>query len=128
MIKRVLIGLICLISASAFAQSELFPAEFSLPSVMACPDALPTNDVNFCDSFRTSATCYCVASGVPSMFCKNVNTLYNRMISIFGSIASACAYQKYTPTQNCIDNWNCYMFGGLDSQGRACSSTQNSCQ
>lgn len=128
MIKRILIVFMGLMSVCASAYSEDFPIEVNMSAAYACPNALPTNDPNFCPSFRTAATCYCVASGVPSMLCQNMNTLYNRMISIFGSVQRACEYQKYAPTQICIDNWNCYMRGGLDSFGRPCSSNQMSCQ
>ncbi|WED41800.1 hypothetical protein [Legionella cardiaca] len=94
----------------------------------SCPNALPTNDANFCPSFKTAAICYCTASGLPSGVCQDMNVLYTRLIAYFGSIQKACEYQHYTSTQDCIDNWNCYLYGGVDSRGRLCSSTKRACQ
>ncbi|MCX7114678.1 MAG: hypothetical protein NTW08_02020 [Gammaproteobacteria bacterium] len=110
--KNILAVLLCLLSVSAFA----------------CPNALPTNDSEFCGSFKTAATCYCTASGLPGGMCQNMSALYKRMMVVFGSLQRACEYQHYTSVQDCIDNWTCYLIGGIDSQGRMCSSTQNACQ
>ncbi|MDP3559196.1 MAG: hypothetical protein Q8R79_02425 [Legionellaceae bacterium] len=96
--------------------------------VVACPKALPTEDVNFCASFKSVATCHCTASGLPLSLCQDMGILYQRMIIIFKSLEKACEYQKYTSAQDCIDNWNCYRRGGFDSQGHACSTTQLACQ
>ena len=93
-----------------------------------CSRALPTDDPNFCSSFRTAATCYCTSSGLPSGMCQDMNALYNRMMIVFGSLQKACEYQHHTSTQDCVDNWNCYAHGGTDSRGRACSSNQQPCQ
>lgn len=93
----------------------------------ACPDALPTNDPGFCASFKSVATCYCTSSGMPNGMCQDTNAVYNRMLSMFGSLQRACEYQKYTSTQNCIDNWTCFLNGGVDSQGRTCSGTGAAC-
>ena len=94
----------------------------------ACSNALPTDNPNFCVSFKTAATCYCISSGLPAGMCQDMNALYNRMIGIFGTLQKACEFQKYTSVQDCMDNWNCYRFGGIDSRGRLCSSTKNPCQ
>ncbi|WP_173236757.1 hypothetical protein [Legionella antarctica] len=99
---------------------------FSL-SVFSCPGALPTDHVNFCASFRTAATCYCTSSGLPAGMCQDMTALYNRLIGVFGSLQKACEYQRYTTTQDCMDNWNCYRLGGIDSHGRLCSSNQLAC-
>ena len=120
MINRIFVIFICFFSVSAFAYSDALPA-------IACPNALPTNDVNFCSSFKSVATCYCTSSGLPSGMCQDVNALYNRMISVFGSLQKACEYQHYTSTQDCMDNWNCYRLGGVDSRGRLCSSNKKAC-
>lgn len=93
----------------------------------ACSSALPTNDPNFCASFKPVATCYCTSSGLPSRMCQDMNALYGRMILVFGSLQRACEYQKHTSTQNCLDNWSCYMYGGTDSQGNLCSSSGAAC-
>ena len=97
-------------------------------AVFACSTALPTDDINFCSSFKAVATCYCTSSGLPSSMCQDMNALYYRMIGVFGSLQSACAYQGYTSAQDCINNWSCYLYGGVDSTGRSCSSTQRACQ
>lgn len=97
-------------------------------SAFACSIALPTDDVNFCPSFKAVATCYCTSSGLPSGMCQDMQALYNRMLIVFGSLQRACEYQKYTGTQDCVDNWNCYLKGGIDSRGRICNSTQLPCQ
>ena len=96
--------------------------------MFACTNALPTDDSNFCSSFKAVATCYCTSSGLPSSMCQDMNALYYRMIGVFGSLQSACAYQGYTSAQDCINNWSCYLYGGVDSTGRSCSSTQRACQ
>ena len=97
-------------------------------SVFACTNALPTDNVNFCPTFKTAATCYCTSSGLPAGMCQDMSALYNRMIVVFGSLQKACAFQHYTSAQDCVDNWTCYLQGGKDSRGRACSSTQRPCQ
>ena len=112
MIKRIIVVLMYFFSMSAFS----------------CSNALPTNDVNFCPSFKSVATCYCTSSGLPAGMCQDMNALYNRMISVFGTLRKACEYQHYTSTQDCIDNWNCYRLGGIDSRGRLCSSNQQACK
>lgn len=100
---------------------------FSSFNVFACPDALPTNDANFCASFREVAICYCTISGLPVFLCQDITKLYNRMVAVFGSLENACAHQQYTSSQICLDNWNCYLHGGVDSRGNVCSSTGAAC-
>ena len=95
---------------------------------LACPNALPTDNINFCTSFKSAATCYCTSSGLPAGMCQDMSALYSRMVMVFGSLQRACEYQKYTTTQNCMDNWNCYLHGGRDSQAKLCSSTALACQ
>lgn len=110
---------------------KIFSAVFlclAIPAFAGCPNALPTNDVNFCSSFKYVATCYCTSSGLPGGMCKDMKALYNRMENVFGSLKKACEFQKYTTTQDCIDNWNCYLKGGVDSRKRSCSSTKKACE
>ncbi|HRD70376.1 MAG: hypothetical protein Q8M40_10820 [Legionella sp.] len=113
MMKKILILITCIFSISGFA---------------ACTNALPTDNPGFCPTFKTAATCYCTSSGLPSGMCQDMKALYNRMLSTFGSLQKACEFQHYTSTQDCMDNWNCYLFGGADSRGRLCSSTRKACQ
>ena len=110
--KKILVGFIYFFSISAFA----------------CPMAVPTNNVNFCASFKAVATCHCTSSGLPSGMCQDINALYNRMLIVFGSLQKACEYQHHTSTPICMDNWNCFLHGGVDSRGNVCSSTGMACQ
>lgn len=112
MIKRIAISAMLAFSFSAYS----------------CPNALPTDNVNFCSSFKSVATCYCTSSGLPSGMCQDMNQLYNRMVVVFGSLKKACEYQHYTTPQDCMNNWTCYRSGGVDSAGKQCSSTQRACQ
>ena len=97
-------------------------------SIVACPNALPTDHVNFCSSFKSAAVCYCTASGLPSALCQDMKSLYNRMVIVLGSLEKVCAYQHNSTTQECIDDWNCYLRGGVNSHGAACSSTRLACE
>lgn len=97
-------------------------------SALACDFAVPTDNPNFCPSFKAVAICHCTTSGLPAGICQDVNALYNRMLAVFGSLKRACEYQKFTTPQDCMDNWNCYLKGGVDSRGRLCSGTQKACQ
>ena len=99
---------------------------FSVAS-FACTNALPTDNPNFCSSFKTAAACYCALS-IPAPMCQDMNVIYNRMIAYFGTLQAACQFQKHTTTQDCIDNWNCYRQGGVDSRGRICSSSRLPCR
>jgi hypothetical protein len=114
MIRRIFAVLLCFFSVSTFA--------------FACNKALPTDNPNFCSSFKTAAICYCTSSGLPPMMCQDMKMLYARLISVFGSLQKTCEYQKHTSTQDCMDNWNCYRLGGVDSHGKACSSTRKACE
>ncbi len=116
MIRGFFAGLMCLLSFSVFSYGN------------PCGNAVPTNDLNFCASFKVVATCYCTSSGLPAGMCQDMNMLYARMVSVYGSLDKACAAQPYTTKQDCLDNWNCYRLGGVDSRGRICSSTRKSCQ
>jgi hypothetical protein len=108
-----------LISLSAFSYSGL--------AFSACPQALPNNTPGFCGSFRVSAQCHCSASGLPQGMCMNIKSIYDRMLSMFGSVQRACGYQHDTNLQNCIDDWSCYWSGGVTSENELCSGTGGSC-
>src|SRR3990167_11524562 len=86
------------------------------PTNSNCPLGLPDNDPKFCDYFREAAKCRCMASGLPEGMCNNMDLIFSRMISIYGSAERACQFQKDTSYQDCIDHVNCYRFGGSDSQ------------
>lgn len=114
MIKRIILITSCMISVSAYA-------------ISACPVATDTNTPQFCSTFKTAAICHCTSSGLPQGMCTDIKKIYDRMISMFGSLQRACEYQKDTTTQICIDDWNCYLHGGKDSKGRLCSGTGKPC-
>lgn len=92
-----------------------------------CAKALLPSHGQFCPSFKAVARCHCVSSGMPGSMCEDMDSLYDRMISVFETQKSACEYQKDTSTQNCLDSWNCYRLGGKDSKGKLCSATGKSC-
>ena len=112
MFKKIMVVFIFLFSATAFS----------------CPRAVPTNDPGFCASFKVAAACYCTSSGLPAGMCQDMRQLYARMISVFGSLNKACQYQGSTSVQDCLDNWGCYLRGGVNSNGTLCSSTGAACQ
>ena len=80
-----------------------------------CPFATPASDPAFCKSFHLAAECRCTNSGLPRGMCANMNLLYNRMISMFGSVERACQFQRDTSFDMCMEDWRCYRLGGVDS-------------
>ena len=131
MMKKITLLVSCLlstifISTTANSGPGLL-ALFISPTHGNCPQALPTADAGFCASFKSVAQCHCTSSGLPAGMCRDMNSIYSRMVSIFGSQQKACEYQKDTTTQTCMDDWNCYRMGGKDSLGRLCSSNGNRC-
>lgn len=102
---------------------------FSL-SVFAgdCGQAVPTDDALFCTSFKMIAECHCTSKGLPRPACTNMKKIYERMTILYGSLQNACEAQHYTSTQTCIDDWNCYLHGGINSQGALCSGTGRACE
>ena len=115
MIKKIIALSVYLFSASTFA------------ALTACPSAVSSSEPGFCSSFKLAAQCHCTNSGLPVGMCTNMQVLYSRMISTFGSVQRACEFQHDTSTQNCVDDWSCYQNGGINSQGGLCSSTGNAC-
>lgn len=94
----------------------------------ACPQATPLNSPGFCSSFKSVAQCHCASSGLPKGMCLNMKTIYDRMISMFGTVRRACEYQHDTSVQNCIDAWSCYRAGGYTSENELCSGTGRACE
>ncbi|OGV35608.1 MAG: hypothetical protein A3E88_06585 [Legionellales bacterium RIFCSPHIGHO2_12_FULL_35_11] len=93
----------------------------------SCPVASPVVSIDFCKSFKVAAQCHCASSGLPRAMCNNEHLLYKRMIDTFGSLKRACEYQHDTSVQECIDDWECYLSGGLTSKSEACSGTGAAC-
>jgi hypothetical protein len=123
MMRRISAILMCFFSISLLTCAHAN----SIENFASCGNALPTDHPGFCASFKAAAVCYCINSGLPSIMCQDMNMLYARLESVFGSIQKACEYQKYTSPQDCMDNWNCYRHGKKDSRGRICSSTGLTC-
>lgn len=117
MIKKIMTSFVCIAAVTFFSTAQA-----------SCPIATATNSPAFCDSFKTAAQCHCTSSGLPRGMCTNMESLYNRMTSMLGSLRKACEYQHDTTTQNCIDSWNCYRHGGMNSQNELCSGTGSACQ
>lgn len=116
-----------MLSLNAFGSSDLFKLTTETLSAN-CPHADPVSSGSFCASFKSVAECHCVASGLPAGMCKDMNAIYTRMLSVFGTQQKACEYQKDVPPQECMDDWNCYRLGGTDSSGNLCNNTGKSCQ
>ena len=114
-IRRALFVSLLAISVNTFAAS-------------ACPRALPTDNAGFCGSFKSVAACNCAANGQGPAVCQNMKKMYDVMIGMFGSLKAACNFQHNSPPQECIDDWNCYMTGGKDTQGRLCAATGKACE
>lgn len=111
-----------------FAACMSFFCTFGFANAPHCPNALPTNDANFCPTFKAAAKCHCMNSGLPGKMCDNMKMLYKRLMDVFHSLDRVCESQKYATKQQCMDDWNCYRLGGTDSQGKSCSSTNLSCE
>jgi hypothetical protein len=123
MIRNFFVVLLACLSLSAFALSD---EAIDFTTFAACPDATATNDVNFCASFKAAAVCRCSAS-LPGCGYFSMSKIYTLMLAKYRSLENACNSQHDTDPQTCIDDWNCYLLGGLDSHGNACSSTQLPC-
>lgn len=103
---------------------------FYLSTIFAssCPPATAANAPGFCSSFKVAAQCHCTSSGLPKGMCMNMKLVYDRMISMFGTVRRACEYQHDTSTQSCMDAWSCYRSGGNTSQNELCSGTGSACE
>lgn len=101
----------------------------SLSSVgwASCPLATAITSPDFCESFKMATECHCALSGLPKGRCSNMSLVYKMMIDMLGPLHISCSHQHYTSTQECIDDWNCYRYGGLTSDGQLCSGTGRAC-
>ncbi|MDF1757746.1 MAG: hypothetical protein P1U74_05570 [Legionellaceae bacterium] len=112
-IKTLVLGSLFCLSLGVFAGS--------------CPVASPVSSSAFCSSFKVAAQCHCTSSGLPKGMCNNQKLLYKRMIDTFGSLKRACEFQHDTSVQECIDDWNCFLSGGLTSNSQSCSGNGAAC-
>ena len=99
----------------------------TLVHAAGCPEAISSSTPGFCNSFQVAAECHCVSKGLPRGMCTNVNLLFKRMIDTLGTVQRACEFQHETTSQLCVDDWNCYRYGGVNSSGQLCSGTGNAC-
>lgn len=87
---------------------------------------------DFCTLFpETVASCWPL--GHQSTFTpEQMKINYTLMLAPYGgSLFMACkqnASKNGSTTQQCIDQWTCYIKGGKDSQGGLCSGTGVSCE
>lgn len=100
----------------------------SVSFAVNCPFATDSSDAGFCQSFKAAAECRCGASGLPKGMCTNMSLLYTRMISMFGSLERACQFQHDTPTETCLEDWQCYRYGGTNARNELCSGTGLACE
>ena len=127
--KTILALVICFISTASFAFAPGSDSKLAaLSGFFSCAQAVPTTDAGFCPSFKAVAACHCVESGVPEKACQNMKLLYAAMIGRYTTVERACANQRDTSPQNCVDDWKCYGTGGTNSQGGACSSNGSLCE
>jgi len=103
----------------------LTTVSFAVPTF--CSYATPSSETTFCDSFKLAAECRCVASGLPKGMCSNMELLYSRMVSMFGSLERACQFQHDTSLEECMEDWQCYRYGGTNGHNEPCSGTGRAC-
>ncbi|HVT62101.1 MAG TPA: hypothetical protein VHD33_01260 [Legionellaceae bacterium] len=113
LIKGLLTG--CLLSFCSISQAN-------------CPIALPTHAAGFCESFRVAAHCRCYERTYStSPTCATMDSIYKFMTAALGPLQRVCSTQRDTSVQECIDDWNCYRHGGVNSAGQLCSGTGHAC-
>ncbi|PJD91519.1 MAG: hypothetical protein CK424_06845 [Legionella sp.] len=92
-----------------------------------CPSVDPASP-GFCDAFKASSACYCASyNTLPKGKCANMTLIYKMMVASLGSLQRACDWQRNTTAQECIDDWNCYHYGGMTSTGQLCSGSGHAC-
>ncbi len=96
-------------------------------SAAVCEPASETNAADFCNSFKKTASCYCVSAIGNNPVCNDPHKVYDLMMIRYKTQDRACAAQPNTSKQKCLDSWNCYRMGGVDSIGRPCSGTGARC-
>ena len=89
-------------------------------------DSITSN--TFCSSFKNATQCHCYNSGLRGSICTNMVQFYIRMINTLGTLQRVCSLQHYTSTKECIDDWNCYRYGGLTSDGQLCGGNAQPCE
>jgi hypothetical protein len=113
-IRRLLMSGVLLICATTHAYAS-------------CPTATSLSSASFCDEFKAAAECNCQLKGIPKGRCTNMSLVYKLMIDTLGTLQRACEFQHETSTQECMDGWNCYRYGGYTSDGQLCNGTGHAC-
>jgi hypothetical protein len=117
---------LCMLSFNCFA-APLIPSH-QHSSFSTCPQAVGTTDPSFCGSFKDVAYCHCMEGIGSPEACSDMNQVHQFMLDYYGTLENACKNQTDTDYQTCVDDWNCYLNGGVNSQGQSCSSTGSACQ
>lgn len=112
-----------LVVSSLFALCSLACADAGTGS---CPAATITSP-DFCESFKAATECHCANAGIHKRICSNMYFVYKTMVDAYGTLPRVCASQHHTSPQECIDDWNCYRYGGLTSDGQLCGGTGHKC-
>ena len=105
-------------------------------SLFACDKAPDTSDPGFCSAFKSIAKCHCEFYIRPEEKdkCLDMAYIYRMMNAAYGSQSAACRWQasagkpERATYQECMDDWNCYQFGGVNSKGGLCNATGNACR
>lgn len=128
--KKILAIFLYTLSFSCFAANPVILEE--------CGKVTDRTASTFCGEFKDIAHCHCRADSgnrLPDDKCYQTKTfVYPNMLATFGSQDAACRWQaehgseKRAKYQECMDDWNCYMKGGKDSNGGVCGSTGRSCE
>lgn len=104
----------CLLSICSVSQAD-------------CPSADPASP-GFCDAFKAASVCYCTSyATLPKNRCSNMALVYKMMVASLGTLQRACDFQRNTSAQECIDDWNCYNYGGVTSTGQLCNGNGHAC-
>lgn len=107
------------VNASAVSNNPLLTFRDN-PQCSVASDNVST----FCQDFKTAVQACCPLGKIP------MSTIYNLMISTYGSLAVACqanAIHYGSNAKDCEMQWNCYWNGGTDANGDLCSTTGKAC-
>ncbi len=109
--KKIFAFILLLMSFSCFANTA--------KPLATCEQAPPTDNPAFCAKFASIASCHCqVDGGLPAGMCKDVKTIYDRMIAFYRTQQKACEFAvtkgaqiRPVSVQQCMQDWDCYRLG-----------------
>ena len=118
-------------SVSMFAYGAVFPVNVALHNAASCPASPNHAASNFCDvdaGFQSVVYCYC-HNQVPLPSCRDMQWVYNAMISRYGTLEKGCEHNPAgTDVHECMDQWSCYMTGKpADSSSAPCADAKPMC-